>query len=154
MENSMPKTEQMQHSFQEPVSKLGSFGMSILIVEDDFNSRQGLKLSLLAEGYRVDAVQDGLQAIKTVLERRFAVAIVDINLPNILDVTISGWDLVRIFRSIDPTMSIIIVSGEDGIEGQARQSDVTFLRKPIMPSQLKSMIKGLPSYERNPSTAS
>ena len=128
--------------------------MSILIIEDYFNSRQGLKLSLLAEGYRVEAVQDGLQAIKTVLERRFAVAIVDINLPNILDVPISGWDLVRIFRSIDPTMAIIVVSGEDGLESRARQSDVTFLRKPIMPSQLKSMIKGLPSYERNLSPAS
>ena len=153
MGNTMAKTESIR-SYPEAATGLGYFGMSILIIEDDFNSRQGLKLSLLAEGYRVEAVQDGLQAIKTVLERRFAVAIVDINLPNILDVTISGWDLVRIFRSIDPTMAIIVVSGEDGLESRARQSDVTFLRKPIMPSQLKSMIKGLPSYERNLSTAS
>lgn len=124
--------------------------MSILIVEDDFNSRQGLKLSLLAEGYRVEAVQDGLQAIKTILERKFAVAVIDINLPNILDVAISGWDLIRIFRSIDPTMAIIVVSGEEGMEGQAKQSHITgFLRKPIMPSQLKSMIRGLSPYERN-----
>ena len=129
--------------------------MSVLIVEDDFNSRQGLKLSLLAEGYRVETAKDGLQAIKTVLERKFEVAIIDINLPTILDVTITGWDLVRIFRSIDPAMAIIVVSGEDGLEIQARQSPITgFLRKPIMPSQLKTMLKGLAPYQTNLSPTS
>jgi two-component system response regulator ResD len=121
--------------------------MAILIVEDDFNSREGLKLSLLAEGYQVEAVKDGLQAIKTVLDRKFAVAIVDINLPTIMDVTITGWDLVRIFGSIDPAMAVIVVSAEEGIEGQARQSpDARFLRKPINPSQLKAMLKTLIPY--------
>ena len=152
----MPKAEeQLPRTFHEPYSRLGSYGMPILIVEDDFNSRQGLKLSLMAEGYRVEAVRDGLQAIKTILERRFTAAIIDINLPTILDVTITGWDLVRIFRSIDPEMAIIVVSGEDGLERQAMQLHVTgCLRKPIMPAQLKTMLKSLVPYQRNLSSSS
>jgi CheY-like chemotaxis protein len=134
--------------------------MAILIVEDDFNSREGLRLSLMAEGYQVEAVKDGLQAIKRVLDRRFAVAIVDINLPAIMDVTITGWDLVRIFRSIDPAMSIFVVSAEEGVELQARQApDARFLRKPINPSQLKAMLKtmipsrGVLRHSRDPSAS-
>lgn len=123
--------------------------MAILIVEDDSNSRQGLKLSLAAEGYHVEAVGDGLQAIKAALNQRFEVAIIDINLPSILDIAISGWDLVRIFRSIDPAMSMIVVSGEDGVEDRACRSHVAFLRKPIMLSQLKAMIKAVSSYQQS-----
>ena len=152
----MPKAEeQLPRAYQKTFSRLDSYGMPILIVEDDFNSRQGLKLSLMAEGYRVEAVRDGLQAIKTILERRFTAAIIDINLPTILDVTITGWDLVRIFRSIDPEMAIFVVSGEDGLERQAMQLHVTgWLRKPIMPSQLKTMLKSLVPYQSNLSPTS
>jgi CheY-like chemotaxis protein len=136
-------------TFQEPLARAGCVGMAILIVEDDSNSRQGLKLSLAAEGYHVEAVGDGLQAIKAALNQRFEVAIIDINLPSILDIAISGWDLVRIFRSIDPAMSMIVVSGEDGVEDRACRSHVAFLRKPIMLSQLKAMIKAVSSYQQS-----
>lgn len=125
--------------------------MAILIVEDDFNSREGLKLTLVAEGYRVEAVRDGLHAIKRILERRFAAAIIDINLPPIMDVTITGWDLVHLFHSVDPAMPIIVVSAEDGVESRATQPQVSgFLRKPIKPSQLKFMLKTVTGYQRNP----
>ncbi len=122
--------------------------MAILIIEDDLHSREGLRLTLTAEGYHVEAVRDGLHAIKKILEHRFSAAIVDINLPTIMDVTITGWDLVFLFHSIDPTMSIIVVSAEEGVEARAKEGRVSgFLRKPIKPAQLKSMLKSLPGYQ-------
>jgi len=146
----MAETSATPDRIQEPFSRPHFLEMAILIVEDDFNSREGLKLTLAAEGYRVEAVRDGLHAIKRILERRFAAAIIDINLPPIMDVTITGWDLVHLFRSLDPAMSIIVVSAEDGVESRAKQSQVSgFLRKPIKPSQLKVMLKTVARYQGN-----
>jgi DNA-binding response OmpR family regulator len=122
----------------------------ILIVEDDTHSREGLKTSLLAEGYRVETSGDGLQAIKKIKEHRFDIAIVDINLPPVLDVAISGWDLVHIFRSFDPAISIILVSAEEDIHTRAEQCGVAcFLRKPIRVSQLKATLKTLYRYQED-----
>ena len=118
--------------------------MAILIVEDDFNSREGLRLTLVAEGYRVEAVRDGLHAIKRILERRFAAAIIDINLPPIMDVTITGWDLVHLFRSVDPAIPLILVSAEEDAPARAEQYGAAcFLRKPIRLSELKTTLRTL-----------
>lgn len=142
MSKTMMEAEPFLQSLPAHRSEFGFCGMAILIVEDDSNSREGLKLSLMAEGYQVEAAKDGLQAIKRVLDRRFAVAILDINLPAIMDVTLTGWDLARIFQSVDPAMSLIVVSAADEVEGRSGHfPNLRFLRKPINPSQLKALLK-------------
>lgn len=140
----MAETSATPDRLQEPLSRPHFLEMAILIVEDDFNSREGLKLTLMAEGYRVEAVRDGLHAIKRILERRFAAAIIDINLPPIMDVTITGWDLVNLFRSIDPAIPIILMSAEEDAPARAEQYGVAcFLRKPIRLSDLKEALRTL-----------
>jgi CheY-like chemotaxis protein len=54
--------------------------MNVLIVEDDVNSREGLK-AILIYGYSVDTSEDGLQGIKRIKEKIFDVAVIDIDLP-------------------------------------------------------------------------
>ncbi len=70
-------------------------------------------------GYHADTSKDGLQAIKKIKEKLFGVAVIDINLPPVLDVEINGWDLIGIFRSFTPDINIIVVSGEKGIQSRA-----------------------------------
>lgn len=117
----------------------------ILIVEDDFNSREGLKSMLQGYGYRVDTSQDGLEAIKKIKEDGFQVAIVDINLPPVLDVSLNGWDLIPIFRAFNPAIAIIVVSGDHSHKSQALHFPLAgFLEKPIQASQLQSILQTLP----------
>jgi CheY-like chemotaxis protein len=115
---------------------------SVLIVEDDVNSREGLKAMLGIYGYNVDTSKDGLQAIKKIKEKIFEVAVIDINLPPVLNVEINGWDLIRIFRSFNPGINIIVVSGEKGIQSRAQHFNLLgCLEKPIRPSVLKSLME-------------
>jgi CheY-like chemotaxis protein len=117
---------------------------NVLIVEDDIGSREGLKAILGIYGYNVDTSKDGLQAIKKIKEQLFEVAVIDINLPPVLNVDINGWDLIRIFRSFNPQIDIIVVSGEKGIKSRAQQYNlVGCLEKPIRPSHLKSLMEAL-----------
>src|SRR5688572_32537395 len=129
---------------QEPCRKSVSFRKKILVVEDDFHSREALKAILFAEGYGVETSEDGLQAIKKMKEDEFGIAIIDINLPPVLNVPIDGWDLIRIIRAFNPAISIIVVSGEKGVKERAEQFRVTaFLEKPISPAQLKATLTSL-----------
>ncbi|MDR4494145.1 MAG: response regulator [Nitrospirales bacterium] len=117
---------------------------NVLIVEDDKNSRDGLKAILGMYGYNADTSKDGLQAIQKIKEKLFEVAVVDINLPPVLNVEINGWDLIRIFRSFNPNIDIIVVSGEKGIQSRAQSFNLAgCLEKPIRPSHLKSLMEAL-----------
>jgi CheY-like chemotaxis protein len=117
---------------------------NVLIVEDDRNSREGLKSMLGMYGYNADTSNDGLQAIKKIKEKIFEVAVIDINLPLVLNVEINGWDLIRIFRSFNPSIDIIVVSGEKGIQFRAQQFNLAgCLEKPIRPAHLKSLMEAL-----------
>ena len=117
---------------------------NVLIVEDDINSREGLKAMIGMYGFNVDTSKDGLQAIKKIKEKFFEVAVIDINLPPVLNVEINGWDLIRIFRSFNPDIHIIVVSGEKGIQGRAQHFNLDgCLEKPIRPSHLKSLMETL-----------
>jgi len=101
----------------------------ILVVDDDLHSREGLRASLIA--------------------------IIDLDLPPVHGVTVSGWDLARIFRAYHPAISIIVVSAEDrdAVRAEAEQLRVSeFLEKPINPAQLKMIVRTLEVLSEGHST--
>ena len=127
----------------------------ILVVDDDLHSREGLRASLQGEGYRVEAAADSWQAIKEIKERRFDIAIIDLDLPPVHGVTVSGWDLARIFRAYHPAISIIVVSAEDrdAVRAEVERLKVSeFLEKPINPAQLKMIVRTLEVLSEGHST--
>jgi len=118
----------------------------ILIVEDDQHSRKGLQDSLLADGHSVEAVSDGWQAFRKIKEGVFDLAIVDLELPPVLGVAMTGWDLVRILRAYFPGIPIVVVSSqEDAVIRRLldRFQVSTFLVKPIDPARIKAVARGL-----------
>jgi len=118
----------------------------ILIVEDDQHSRKGLQDSLLTDGHSVEAVSDGWQAFRKIKEGVFDLAIVDLELPPVLGVAMTGWDLVRILRAYFPGIPIVMVSSqEDAVNRRLldRFQVSTFLVKPIDPARIKAVARGL-----------
>ena len=118
----------------------------ILVVDDHRHSREGLRESLLGEGYQVETAADGWQAIKKVKEGRFEVAIIDLDLPPVYGVDMSGWDLIRICRAFHPGITIIVVTAEAGQEVKAQAEELKVakvLEKPIDPTQLKAIVRTL-----------
>lgn len=118
----------------------------VLLVDDYRHSREGLRSSLLAGGLKVEAVADSWQAISKMKDGLFEVAIIDLDLPPVHGVAMTGWDLVRIFRAFNPAVSIILLGSEGGRDVKARAERLKvseFLEKPITPSTLKAIVKTL-----------
>ena len=118
----------------------------ILVVDDDLHSREGLGDSLRTEGFRVETAADAWEAFRKVKEARFDIAIIDLNLPPVHGVSVSGWDLARIFRAYNPVIVLIVVSAEEAevVRAKAEQMRVSmFLQKPINPSRLKTIVRAL-----------
>ena len=117
---------------------------NILLVDAYPSSREGLKASLRGEGCSVETVGDSWQAIKKMKESHFAVAIIDLDLPPVHGVAVSGWDLVRIFRAFDPGITLILVGADPGRDALAHAEQVKvseFLEKPISPRHLKAIVE-------------
>jgi len=118
----------------------------VLLVEDDQHSRNGLQVSLVAEGHGVEGVSDGWQAFRKIKEGVFDLAVVDLDLPAVLGVPVTGWDVVRILRAYSPEIPIIMMSAQEdeGIRRLVKRFRVsTFMVKPIDPADVKAFIRGL-----------
>ncbi|MBI3016059.1 MAG: response regulator [Candidatus Tectomicrobia bacterium] len=118
----------------------------ILIVDAYLHSLEGLRWSLMHGEWKVETATDTWQAIKKVKESPFEVAIIDLGLPPVHGLTMSGWDLVRIFRAFHPGISIIVVSADGGpeVKAQAELLKVSeFLEKPIDLARLKAVVSRL-----------
>jgi CheY-like chemotaxis protein len=118
----------------------------ILIVDDDQHSRKGLQDSLLADGHGVEAVSDGWQAFRKIKEGFFDLAIVDLELPPVLGVAMTGWDLVRILRAYFPGIPIVMVGSQDDAVIRRlldRFKVSAFLVKPIDPACIRAAARNL-----------
>jgi CheY-like chemotaxis protein len=118
----------------------------ILVVDDDLHSREGVRSALLAAGSDVEAAADAWEALRKVKDRRFDVAILDLNLPPVHGLEVTGWDLVRILRAYSPSVSIILVSSDNDAALRAEASRlrvVELLEKPISLSHLKRIVHAL-----------
>ena len=81
-----------------------SNNMRILLVEDEENIRETLKLNLELEGYEVVTVGDGKHVIKTFKDQHFDLILLDINLPDI-----DGFELCRRLRNNRRTQDTPII---------------------------------------------
>ena len=117
----------------------------ILVVEDDVNSREGLRGLLSVGGYRVDTAADGWEALERIKQETYELAIVDLDLPIVHGIAMDGWDVARIVRAFCPDVEIVVMSGraDDETREAARQMDVAYLEKPLAVSDLRTAIAEL-----------
>jgi CheY-like chemotaxis protein len=128
---------------------LGASGIrraAILVVEDEPHSRLGLGALLAERGYRVETAADMPEAIRHLQACRFAGAIIDIRLPNVDAVAVTGWDVGEICRTYTPEMGLLFVSAQGGPEVEARAGSLgraAFLEKPIDSARLSATLTRL-----------
>jgi DNA-binding NtrC family response regulator len=84
---------------------------SILVVDDDEGVRTILSSVLSQEGYLVEAVENGKQAVKTCEKSLFDIALIDIELPDM-----KGTELLNKLKRIQPKMIRIIITGHPSLE--------------------------------------
>jgi CheY-like chemotaxis protein len=85
----------------------------VLLAEDEPSVRSYLKIILERAGYRVQAAEDGLQALSFALEDSFDVIVADAIMPNM-----TGYDLLRMIKGNHQTAAtpFVLLSGYDSAE--------------------------------------
>ena len=109
----------------------------ILLVEDNDDGREFLRLVLQSHGHQVESVAtlgEGMSLLEAPTTSPFEVLISDIGLPDG-----SGWDLVRKARARWPRLRIGVVTGWEGTRGAPTEADFV-LRKPVPPAELVALV--------------
>jgi two-component system, OmpR family, alkaline phosphatase synthesis response regulator PhoP len=114
---------------------------SILLVEDEENLQEALKLNLELEGYDVSTCADGATALKMVAQEHFDLMILDVMLPEV-----DGITVCETIRLNNTTLPILILSAKtssaDRVIGLKKGAD-DYLAKPFNLEELLLRVKKL-----------
>src|SRR6185436_10879810 len=102
---------------------------TILIVEDEENLQEALKLNLELEGYEVSCVGTGLEALKKLDGEMFDLVIMDVMLPEVDGITVT--ESLRLQHNEVPILIVSAKSsGADRVMGLKKGAD-DYLVKPF-----------------------
>lgn len=108
----------------------------ILIVDDDVNDLETMKLILEKEKYSVCTADNGGDALDSIKENKPELILIDIKMP-----TLSGYDLLRLLRErLNHKVKMIYVSIIPKSDVDLRDID-GFIQKPFMPASLIKEVK-------------
>ena len=94
---------------------------TVLIVEDDRNIADLLRLYLEKEGYEVAIAHDGLRGVELFREKQPSLVLLDVMLPGM-----DGWGVCRTIRSESKTPIIMLTAKsetEDKVAGLKQGAD-------------------------------
>ena len=112
----------------------------IMVVDDDFNINQLIKLYLEKEGFHVEPFQDGYKALKAFKDNPPDLVVLDLMLPGM-----DGWDICREIRKVsDIPIIMLTAKGEtfDKVLGLELGAD-DYIVKPFDPKELIARIKAV-----------
>ena len=123
--------------------------LRILLVEDEENIRETVKLNFELEGFEVVTAKDGREAVKHSKEQHFDLMVVDVMLPEI-----NGFQVVEQVRLTDRETPIIFLTAKDQaadrIAGLKKGAD-DYLTKPFVFEELLLRVRRLiERTSRNP----
>ncbi len=111
----------------------------ILVIDDDKIIVDSLCEFLSLEGYRTDGAETVKSAMAKLGEKRYCLAITDVNLPDG-----DGLDLLDTIRSRYPQTVVIVITGYGTIDSAVRaikQGAYDYLTKPIIDDELRLAVE-------------
>lgn len=114
---------------------------SVLLVEDEENLHEALKMNLELEGYEVTSAYDGLQALKCLQNEYFDLVIMDVMLPEMDGITVT--ESIRL-NNIEVPVLILSArnSSNDKVAGLKKGAD-DYLTKPFNLEELLLRVQKL-----------
>jgi DNA-binding NtrC family response regulator len=110
----------------------------ILLVDDEPAIAEWLRMVLEAEGYDVGVAGDSVSAMGQMTEREFALALVDLVLPDG-----DGLQLLQQLKSKDPSLEVIIMTGHSSISKAVeatKQGAFYFVAKPFDSAEMLTLV--------------
>ncbi|MCU1534475.1 MAG: DNA-binding response regulator [Glaciihabitans sp.] len=113
----------------------------ILVVEDDETMGRLLDRGLTAEGYEVEWVTNGVDALIAAKTTEFAAAAIDVMLPQM-----TGFEICRHLRNSGNLLPVLLLTARDAIEDRVYGLDAgadDYLTKPFAFAELSARIRAL-----------
>jgi two-component system response regulator HydG len=111
---------------------------NILIVDDEASQRDLLKLVLTEEGYNVETVSSGEEAVAKVEDRFYSLVIMDMKMGGI-----GGLEALKRIKEISPAVQVLIVTAYASVDTAVeamRSGALNYLTKPIDLEELKIQV--------------
>jgi len=110
----------------------------ILIVDDEENARIGLSKLLSQEGYQVESVANGFEALEYLRQQKVNLIISDINMPEM-----NGLAFLRELHRHYPSTNVIMITAYGGVESYLEAMNLgafEYIHKPVKLAELKSVM--------------
>jgi DNA-binding NtrC family response regulator len=124
----------------------------ILVVDDEQAVRKTMSATLQQEGYAVDTVENGKEAIKKAEANFYNLALIDIRLPDM-----EGTELLTALKDTTPRMIKVILTGFPSLQNAVTAINKgvnAYLIKPVNPSELLRVVKDQLEKQRQESVYS
>lgn len=120
----------------------------IVVVEDNHDVRDLLRLKLCRLGHKVDAVADGVSGVQAIVDLKPDLALVDIGLPGL-----DGYEVAsRVRETLGKEVILVAVSGFGLPEDKRKALDAGFdehITKPADVSDLEGLLARLPGRRQD-----
>ncbi|WP_460458151.1 response regulator transcription factor [Angustibacter peucedani] len=117
--------------------------MRLLVVEDEPGLAETIRRGLSKDGFVVDVVHDGEEAVWAATENDYDVMVLDIMIPKL-----NGYDVVRALREKGNWTPILMLTAKDGVYDQSDAFDLgadDYLTKPfsfvVLIARLRALIR-------------
>lgn len=113
----------------------------VLIIEDNDDAREALRMLLVMTGNEVEEAADGESGVEVATRRPPDIALVDIGLPRV-----DGYEVARRIRASTPTVRLVAITGYGRDEDKARAREAGFdahLLKPVSLDRLRRVMAQL-----------
>lgn len=110
----------------------------ILLVDDEENARIALSRILAREGYIVDTVSNGFEALNHLREHDVNLIVTDINMPEM-----DGISFLRELNRCFPGSNVIMMTAYGGVESYIEAINLgafEYINKPVKVEELKSIM--------------
>lgn len=111
----------------------------ILVVDDEENARLGLSRLLTNEGFQVDSVSNGFEALSYLRQQEVNLIVTDINMPEM-----NGISFLKELNKNFPNSNVIMITAYGGVESYIEAMNLgafEYINKPVKIEELKSILK-------------
>ncbi len=112
---------------------------TILLVDDEQNTREALSIALGREGYNIIPAQSGAEGMKILEKESVDLIITDMIMPGV-----SGMDLLHFARKRHPDVMVIMITGHASVEtaiAAMKDGAFDYVTKPIKLDEVKIIIQ-------------
>lgn len=113
--------------------------MRVLVIEDDTTLGHALQEFLVEQGYAVDWLADGDQALGAIAGQSYDLLLLDLNLPGL-----SGLEVLRRLRAHNEQVPVLILTARDGVEDRVAGLDAgadDYVTKPFEIAELAARVR-------------